>query len=150
MRWISVVLTLIFLVFAGVVRAQGCSVRAIPVSFGDYDTSIASAQDADGVIYITCDPDVPYKGWLDQGVNSGGGFIPRKMLLSGGGYTLSYNLYRDSARTEVWGDGTNNTYVRTGVGTGGEDQLIVYGRLSGSQNVGVGLYSDTVTVTVEW
>ncbi len=150
MRWISVVLTMIFLVFAGAVRARACSVRVVPVSFGDYDTSFASALDADGDIYVTCDPKIVYKVWLDPGVNSGGGFIPRKMLLSGGKYTLSYNLYRDSARTEVWGDGTNNTYVRTGAGTGAEVRLTVYGRLPGSQNVGVGSYGDTVTVTVEW
>jgi spore coat protein U-like protein len=97
-RIIRIVVPSIFLVFAGTIQAQNCSVRAIPVSFGSYDTSVASALDANGDIYVTCDANVPYNVLLDPGVNSGGGFIPRKMLFSGGGHTLSYNLYRDAHR----------------------------------------------------
>ena len=150
MKWISIVLGFIFLLFAGFVRAQGCSVWVIPVSFGSYDTLVASAVDAKGHIYVTCDPDLSYQVILDQGMQSGGEFFPRKMILSGGEHAMSYNLYRDTACTEVWGDGTNNTYVRIGVGTGWEQQFVVNGRLAGGQNVPVGIYGDTVTVTIEW
>jgi len=72
------------------------------------------------------------------------------MQISGGGDTLNYNLYRDSARAEVWGDGAGNTYVQTGIGTGGTAHLIVYGSIPAGQNVRAGLYSDAVTVIVEW
>ncbi len=150
MRCIKGLLVLVFLVFTGEAWGQSCTVTTIAVNFGNYITSAAYPLDTTGYVDITCASGIPYTVRLDAGQNSGGGFNPRKMRLSGGGDTLNYNLYRDSARTEVWGDGTSNTYIQTGIGTGGTAHLIVYGRIPGGQNVKVGLYTDAVIVIVEW
>jgi len=147
-RYIKGLLIFVFIALCGEAWAEGCTVTTIAVNFGDYITSAAS--DTTGNLDITCDPGIPYTAKLDAGQNSGGGFVPRKMRISGGGDTLDYNLYRDSARTEVWGDGSGNTYVQTGIGTGGSTHLTVYGRIPAGQNVRAGLYSDAVTVIVEW
>jgi spore coat protein U-like protein len=149
-RWIRVFLTIVFLVFAGEVWGQSCGVTVLSVSFGGYDGFLVSPLDATGDINITCDTGTAFTVRLDPGRNSGGSFDPRKMQLVGGGATLNYNFYRDSPRIEVWGDGTNNTYVQQGVATGGVDHFTVYGRAPGGQNIVVGLYTDAVTVTVEW
>jgi spore coat protein U-like protein len=72
------------------------------------------------------------------------------MRSSAGDFSLDYNLYRDSARTEVWGDGTGSTAIHAGVGTGIPVQFNLYGRISGRQNVRADIYNDSVIVTVEW
>lgn len=151
MKWIKGILTVMFVAFAA--NSWGaCSVASSPLSFGDYSIFSSAPVDAVGSITITCDslnpPPVPYAVTLDAGANSGGVFIPRKLANTGGGYYLDYNLYRNATRTEVWGDGTNSSYTQTGSLSGPSGTLTVYGRIPAKQKVGVGLYIDTVTVTV--
>jgi len=150
-RWISAAVVAVVLLFASQAGAVAvCSVATTPVDFGGYDTSLSFPTDRDGAVNVTCTSGVPYAIRIDAGTNSKGGFVPRKMRLSGGTYLLGYNLYRDSARTQIWGDGTGKTYIQTGTGTGVKQSIPVYGRLPGSQNVAVGAYGDALTVTVEW
>jgi spore coat protein U-like protein len=64
---------------------------------------------------------------------------------------LNYNLYLDSAYTQIWGDGTGGTVTKSdniGGLLGSSISYTVYGRLPGGQNVPAGVYSDTVFVTV--
>ena len=73
--------------------------------------------------------------------------------LSGGGWNLNYNLYTNSARTIVWGDGTGGSSAQTlsgGTVSGGLRRFsrTVYGRIAAMQNVGAASYSDTIVMTV--
>jgi spore coat protein U-like protein len=128
---------------AGTALGQRCDVTGVPVHFGDYDT--LSPQHATGNITVACTRPTVVAIKLDPGQNSGGRFHPRKMLSIRGTATLAYNLYVDAGFTRVWGDGTGNTHAPTGLGN-----FTIYGRIPGQQNVPVGLYSDMVTVIVEW
>lgn len=133
-----------------------CTVSATPVSFGTYDVFDASPTDTAGTVSVTCRVIllgllVSYKVSLDTGGSSS--YNPRKMQ-KGGSYTLGYNIYKDSARTQVWGDGSSGTStlsvskpVQVGTHT---DDYNLYGRMSAGQNVEAGSYSDTITVTVEY
>lgn len=150
MNYIKAILVFMFMIICGDAWSQSCTVSTIAVNFGSYIISDAAPSDATGNVDVTCDPGIPYTVKLDAGQNSGGGFNPRKMQLSDGVDTLNYNLYRDSAKTEVWGDGTGNTYVQTRVGSGGTAHLTVYGSVPAGQNVRAGLYTDAVTVILEW
>lgn len=143
MKYIKGLLVIIFLLFA--TEAWSCSVTASNIDFGDYDVFALSTPDAEGVVNVSCD--VSYTVKLNAGQNSVGAFWPRKMRLSGGWPTIDYNLYRDAARQEVWGDGTGSTFIQAGFATA---QFTVFGRLPAGQNVRVGLYVDTVIVTLEW
>jgi len=149
-RLIKGMLVICLLIFIGEAWGQDCSVSAITVNFGDYFSFNPSSVDANGDITIVCSSGISYIIKLGPGVHSGNSFSSRKMLVIGGGSTLNYNLYRDSARTEVWGDGTSSTYTQSGSGTGGENHFIVYGRIPEGQNVSVGSYSDSLAVTIEW
>jgi len=149
-RWISAAFALFIIFFAVEARALACGINVVALNFGAYDTAVASPVDADGGIDVTCALNVPYLIRLDPGGHSQGGFLPRRMILSGGAYLLDYNLYRDSARTQIWGDGTNTTYVLSALGTGLKQSLLVYGRMPGSQRVAPGSYGDVITVTIEW
>ena len=150
MRWIRGLLIVFLMTVPEVAWGQSCSVKATQVNFGNYDSLKASPLDATGEVTVTCDSGVSYTIKLDQGQNSGGSFQPRKMQSSVGGNTLSYNLYRDSSRNEVWGDGTSNTFVRLTVGTGANQSFTIYARIPPRQKIRAGPFNDTVTVTIEW
>ncbi len=120
------------------------------MNFGNYDLLSGDTLDSTGDINVTCDSQTAYIIKLSAGENSNGNYQPRKLLISGGGATLSYNFYRDSSHTEVWGDGTNNTYIQQDVGTGSSQSITCYGRISGGQKVPAGIYQDNIVVTLEF
>jgi len=132
------VLVLFFASQAGAV--VGCSVSTVAVGFGGYDTSLAFAHDADGAVNVVGTSGTPYAIRIDAGANSMGGFLPREIHLSGGTYLLGYNLYHDSARTQIWGDGT---------GTGVKQSISVYGSLPGGHR-GVAARGLNVCCGLDW
>jgi spore coat protein U-like protein len=144
-----IILCVAFLGYAGIAWSQECKVTASTVSFGNYDTFSGAPLDATGEVNVTCDAADPFTVKLDQGENSGGSFNPR-VLGGAAGENIQYNLYVNSARQEIWGDGTGRTFVNTGTSNGSEIPLTVYGRIPARQNVPVGSYSDTIKVIVEW
>jgi spore coat protein U-like protein len=90
------------------------------------------------------------------GTGLSGNYLARSMAGPGG--TLLYNLYRDGARSLVWGNGFGGTGVATGKfavgpGVGNSTRTLsfpIYGRLPPQQVVGTGNYADTITVTLEF
>ena len=61
---------------------------------------------------------------------------------------LNYGLYRDSARSQSFGQGSNAKVVTlTGPGSG---SVSLYGRIPGGQIVPAGTYTDTVVVTLSF
>jgi len=80
-----------------------------------------------------------------------GSFSPRQ--LSSGANTLDYNLYTNSARSLVWGDGNAGTStVSDGYGflllLVEERSYTVFGRVPTAQLVSSGTYTDSLTVTI--
>ena len=63
---------------------------------------------------------------------------------------VRYNLYLDSLRTQIWGDGTSGTEVFTGSASTGATAVPVFGRVFGSQDVSAAIYIDTVIVTLDF
>jgi spore coat protein U-like protein len=149
-KWISIPLGTIFLLCAGTAWGQECKVNVSPLDFGGYDTFSGAPRDATGKITVTCDAGLPFTVKLDQGVTPERSFNPRELGAAGRRDTLQFNLYRDSARQEIWGDGTGNTFVVTGTGTGNPITLTAYGRIQPRQNVPVEHYSDQIYVIVEY
>jgi outer membrane usher protein FimD/PapC len=64
----------------------------------------------------------------------------------------AYDLYRDAARTTIWGDGTGSTatYTQLSVPNNTAQNLTIYGRISAAQDVRAGTYTDSVTVTIDF
>lgn len=142
-----VLLSTLLLLLANAAESA-CSVDPTPVAFGDYSPFSVAPTDTAGTLRVTCSTaTVGYTVLLSAG--SAGSYSPRR--LSGGGHTLSYNLYIDPLRTTVWGDGSGGTANVTGAFAlpGGIDHT-VYGRLPAQQNVGAGAYTDTITVTINF
>jgi spore coat protein U-like protein len=124
-------------------HAALCTVGTTSVAFGAYDSFSNSPTESTGTVTVSCDAAAPYS----VAINAGGtGSFNRAM--SFGANQLAYNLYADSARTVVWGDGTGATSRVNHAGTGAVD--IVYGRVPARQNVRAGSYGDSLIVTVEF
>ncbi|MGH1330922.1 MAG: Csu type fimbrial protein [Paracoccaceae bacterium] len=123
-----------------------CEIDAGSLAFGDVSTEINQPVDADSAINVSCTDTTPYTLSLDMG--SGGGSDPsnRKMknLLS----SLNYGIYMDSARTQAWGSLPGATV--SGIGTGLNQSYPVYGRIPAGQTAAVGIYTDSVLVTVSY
>jgi spore coat protein U-like protein len=127
--------------------AATCIVATLPVAFGIL-TSFTVNNDATGTINVTCTNTAPYTVALDIGSGSGATFAARKM--TSGANTMNYTLYTATARTTIWGDGTNSTSTVPGTGNGAVQNLTVYGRVPIQTQPALGVYADTVNVTVSF
>ncbi|HOI16328.1 MAG TPA: spore coat U domain-containing protein [Geobacteraceae bacterium] len=135
-------------------HAFHCNVWTSPVSFGNYDVFSASPLDTTGTITIECNikemekKPMPVTVAIDNGGTNS--FFPRQMRRAGGG-VMNYNLYIDSSRSNIWGDGSSNTSTFTGNIFRNETRtLTIYGRIPPRQNLTAGAYSDSLVVTVTW
>ena len=139
--------------------AADCSVTASGVAFGAYDPSLATPDDSTGSVVVTCTYIGPGGGnnsnyTVTLSTGTSGSYAPRK--LAAGASRLNYNLYRDAARTQVWGNASSGTTVITGslrVGPGNGNRTrtathVVYGRIPQLQDANVGNYADSILVTL--
>jgi spore coat protein U-like protein len=113
--------------------AQDCSLAATSLNFGNYS---GTQTDTTATGRVTCAGawEIP----MDAGTGAGATVTSRKMT-GPFGSTLNYAIYRDSTRTQNWG----NTEATEDTGTGNAT-VTIYGRLTGSQYVISGTYTDTI------
>lgn len=70
-------------------------------------------------------------------------------VLSNGQDALAYNIYLDSDRGVIWGDGTSSTGTYNATTTL-KDDVSLFGAIYRGQNVSPGSYADTVTIQMEF
>jgi spore coat protein U-like protein len=128
-----------------------CSFNStVGVSFGAYRFFDATPTDSTGSITYTCLLQFsPITIHLSKG--SAPTYVPRQMRQ--GTDTLDYNLYLDASRVSIWGDGTGGSSRYGPISPpllGAPVTVTIYGRIPASQNVRIGSYTDTVTVTINF
>lgn len=122
------------------------------LTFGDYtnlDNTIdgrSVGSGGGGSFGLQCSLNTNYSIAIDTGANASGS---QRRMQSGGAF-VAYDLYQDGARQVPWGDGGASGTVLTGVGTGSDEEVIVYGRVPAQTTPAPGTYLDTVQVTVTW
>lgn len=122
-----------------------CRVTAEPLAFGNANI-FSGTVDASASIWLRCGPSTAYSVAIDNGLNYNG----QRRMWSGGGFFayVPYEIFRNAARTQVWGATAGN--VVTGVTpANGQVTLTAYGRVPNSI-VLPRQYVDTVTVTVNF
>jgi spore coat protein U-like protein len=128
-----------------------CLISASDLAFGNYS---GPEIDTSTTLSVTCNTLITVGGasiGIDPGTSSGATVSTRKMtgaLLS----TLNYSLYRDSGRTQNWGNtvGTDTFSGLVITALGLPASVTVYGKLPANQFVAPGNYSDVVTVTLTY
>ncbi|CAN5306962.1 spore coat U domain-containing protein [soil metagenome] len=110
---------------------------------GVLDTVITSTS----ALSVQCTNGTTYAVGLDAGAGAGATTSVRRMTAAGA--TLTYALYRDSNRTQLWGD-VVATDTFGGTGNGSAQTVTVYGSVPVQSTPAAGAYTDTVQVTVTY
>ena len=127
-----------------------CNINAPnTLQFGNYDPAVVNAAaDLDGAttIEVRCTKNSP-NVWI--GLDLGGNASGTTRRMTDGTEFLSYEIYQDAGRTTVWGDilADGVSYVPV---TSAWTNLNVYGRVPQAQDVGVGVYNDSVLATINF
>lgn len=114
--------------------------------------NVASSQNS-GSVVIKCTPNIPVTVALNAGSNATGniGTTGRLMKLSTGTATLPYQLYQNTNRTTIWGNGSNGGQLLSFTSDGTVQVFNVYATLFSTPTLpAVGQYNDLVTVTVTY
>lgn len=128
----------------------GCSLQTRPLTFDASQAATANQIDATSSITIKCTPNTAYSIDIDKGLHSAGNSSNRAMRNVTTGALLSYDVYRDSPRTNVWGTGALKTAVTGTSGSGAPINIQLYGRVRNPGKIAAGDYKDTLTVTLNF
>ena len=133
---------------AGRVEA-GCTVSTAGVAFGTYNVFSATALASTGTISLHCGAaDKNITIHLSKGTSS---TYALRVLTGPAGDVINYNLFRDAACTQIWGDSTGGTSVYSNSRPGKNViNLTVYGRIAPGQDVRAGMYSDSVVTEINF
>ena len=123
-----------------------CRVFTEPLHFGNANI-FSGVIDATARIRLSCGPFVAYAVAIDNGQHFNG---QRRMFGPPPGWFsyVNYQIYRNAARTQVWG-ATPATMMTGTTPVNGEVTLTAYGRVPNSI-VLAREYTDVVTVTVNF
>jgi len=130
--------------------AANCTITTGPVAFGPYDPVGANAAAdllAAGSVTVACT-----KGSVTTiDLGNGGNFSGGSRRMASGTDFLNYALYKDAARTQVWGTGlAGGTTASYNAANRNLTAITVYGTVPQAQDVTVGAYSDTVIATINY
>jgi spore coat protein U-like protein len=125
-----------------------CTVNTTAVNFGGYNVFTAAPDDATGRVRLRCTGTRPPSITVHLDKGGAPSFTPRQMRQ--GTEVLDYNLYQDSTRTTIWGDGTGGTqaFIQANPPLNVNIDVTVYGRIPPGQDVSSGSYLTTVTATI--
>lgn len=123
-----------------------CELDVTSLSFGSIGRSLDRVVDETATINVRCTSDTSYT--IGLGMGGGGGADPAMRQMRNGVDTLSYGLYRDGARVMPWGNLPGS--MATGTGTGTNNAFTVYGRIHAGQTPSIGVYTDSVIVTITY
>lgn len=127
-----------------------CTAGATAVAFGTYNLLSATPLTSTGTVTVDCGAAI-IAGNTTVTVNlstgQSGTYTVRSL-----GTGFNYNLYQDTAHTQIWGDGTGGSTQYSGRINNGHSSFsaTVYGEIPALQNPGPGSYTDTITVTVNY
>jgi spore coat protein U-like protein len=131
-----------------------CTVSTSGVAFGSYNPLPGASANTNGTIAVTCSGAAGDAAAYTVTITAGlGSFSARKMLAGVDG--LTYNLYKDSGCTQVWGDGSGGTSIVSDSVTLTSSSLttnyVVYSRIAGGQRAAkANMYSDSLVVSVTY
>ena len=132
---------------SAVVQSDCVLNSASEMNFGTVPGILTQNVDTTAAISVTCNG-TPYYVLLGDGQHATSAGGQRRMKGPNGGY-VSYELYKDSQRSQRWGD--TEALGETNTGNGQAQTLTVYGRVPPQPAAPrAGTYTDAVVVTVNY
>ncbi len=129
------------------VAASGCDVSTTALDFGNVPAQLVQAIDQTATVVVSCTGGTPYRVSLGLGQGprvSDPAARKMKNLLA----TLTFGLFQDPARSQPWGDTLATNVASTGAGSA--QLYTIYGRIFGNQTPTIGIYTDSVVVTIAY
>jgi spore coat protein U-like protein len=123
---------------------SSCTVLPGTLSFGNYNPTSGSPLDVDGSFTVTCTTGTAPVVGLGLGLNANGS--TRRM--TSGLQFLTYEIYKETGRTNVWGDSGGNTVTLPAAPSILPQTIAVYGRIPANQSANIGVFVDTVAITL--
>lgn len=121
-----------------------CKVAVTSLAFGTYH---GTQNDVTASVSATCTSTTPYTISVDAGLHSAGSY--QWNMTGPASQLLGYRLYRDAARTLLWGS-TAGTDTVAGTGNSGTQTITIYGRIPALQFPTPGSFLDTVVVSLTY
>ena len=151
--WLLVLLPATFW-SGGQARAQSCTASTAAVVFGNYQPHSGSAVTTTGTVSVTCQTLIVGTVSYSIALSVGGGSSFAARSMGAVSPRLGYQLYKDLAMSQVWGDGSAGTFTVSDsyflILFPVTKNYTVYGKIPGGENGGVGTYTDSVGVVVTY
>lgn len=125
-----------------------CTISVADLDFGSRGV-LAANVDQTSAMQVTCSNSAPYQVGLDAGTTAGSSIANRLLAAGTGAATVQYQIYRDSNRSQIWGN-TPGTDTVDGVGNGNAQPITLYGRVPPQPTPAAGVYTATVTATINF
>ncbi len=137
---------------------QTCTVSSTAAAFGNYAPApgAGTAVSTTATVTVVCNPGViSLLVTYTIALSIGGGSSYALRSMGGATPRLRYQLYRDSADTQVWGDGSAGTYTVSDSYTLGvlvpiTRTYTAYGVIAANTLAAVGSYTDTIILTLTY
>ena len=141
--------TLLAIAWTGTVDAKTCNITSGAVAFGAYNPTSSASLDTTGSLDLRCTGAFQAVLSLSLGNGAGATYADGLKMTRGDGVgTLTYKLYADAGRTQVFGDGTGGSVTLQISGINSYVQAIWARILGGQYRVPPGIYTDCVVATI--
>lgn len=125
---------------------SGCRLTALSdLDFGVLASPLSAAYDQSATVTLRCPSGTPWQIALSAGNHHNG----TRRMSNGMGSFVSYELYRNAGRTQVWGS-TTGADTASGTGTGVAAVVPIHGRIPMQGSVSTGTFTDVVVVTLTY
>jgi spore coat protein U-like protein len=131
---------------ANVTVINNCTIAAANITFAT-QSALTSPVNSTGQLMIQCTANDAYAVSLSGGLL---GTVTSRNMSGLTGASVSYQLYLDSGYATIWGDGTSGTSQLAGIGTGIVQFIPIYARVPSQSTPAPGVYTDTVTATIQF
>lgn len=131
---------------ANVTVINNCTIAAANITFAT-QSALTSPVTGTGQLTVQCTNNDAYRISLSGGLL---GTVTSRSMTGPTGGSVSYQLYLDGGYATIWGDGTSGTSQLTGVGNGLVQFIPIYARVPSQSTPAAGVYTDTVTATLQF
>lgn len=151
MKYLFIISLMSFSIVAGAQPTCVLTVNKV-MNFSIYNPFNNQDDKSTGRLKIRCTGRGSVSYALSASAGTSGTFNARELPLVGGNTILYYNLFTDSARTIIWGDGSGSSQSITNSDSAPfTKNHSVYGKIPKSQTQAVpGNYQETLTVTMDY
>ena len=143
---------ILLLTYSSSADAAKCSFTAANINFGTYNIIQTSPNTTTGTISVTCHPAKLQPVTIALSTGSSGNYAQRELSPSLAGVDrLRYNIFTDASYSTIFGNGTGGSQILLNtVSRTAPWNVTYYGRIPADQDVSADLYTDILTMSVDF